>query len=199
MTQNSRTDINENTSPSLQRVPKEDLIKKIHDPFMLLMRVSKRWVVQQLQEFSMTLPQFVTLAALAAYKQPCTMSDLTNATIQDAPTTTGVVDRLIKVDLVERTRSQTDRRVVLVKATQPGIELINQIEQKFIRESVPVYAHLTEEELITFERLLRRLLRANMQQYMSPEGADIDAEIERLEQFVKDPISYSKIESSATD
>ena len=162
---------------------------------MLLMRLSKRWVIQQLQAFGLTLPQFVTLAALAAYKQPCTMSDLTNATIQDAPTTTGVVDRLIKMDLVERTRSQTDRRVVLVKVTQPGLDLMVKIEQKLMQEAVPVYAILTEEELVIFEHLLRRLLRANMQQFMSVEGADIDAELEKLEQFVTDPISYAKLEN----
>ena len=178
---------------------KEARVKRIHDTFMLLMRVSKRWFVQQLQSFHLTVPQFVTLAALAAHQQACTMSDLTNVTFQDAPTMTGVIDRLVKANLVQRTRSQTDRRVVLVQATQAGINLVGQIEDHLMEEVLPTYTMLTDEELATFECLLGRLLRIQLQQdNQSLQGADLDAEIERLEQFVRDPISYFKLAPEKT-
>jgi len=188
----------EDTSPVLHVVSKEERVKSIHDTFMLLMQVSKRWLVQRLQVFGLTPPQFITLAALAAHEQACTMSDITNVTFQDPPTTTGIIDRLVKMSLVDRSRSQTDRRVVLVKATQMGVELIDQIEGKLMEVATPTYTLLTEEELITFERLLRRLLRAHLQQYKSLSGTDLDTEIAKLEQFVKDPISYSQLEGSTT-
>lgn len=183
---------------ALQPMSKADRVKRIHDIFMQLMQVSKRWLVQRLQAFGLTPPQFITLAALAAHQQACTMSDITNVTFQDPPTTTGVIDRLVKMDLVERTRSKTDRRVVLVQATQAGIELIEQIEAKLMESATPTYTLLTEEELDTFERLLKRLLRAHLQQYKSLSGSALDAEVEKLERFVKDPISYSKLEGSTT-
>ncbi len=162
---------------------------------MLLMRVSKRWFVQQLQSHSLTLPQFVSLSALAAHQQPCTMSDVTNATFQDPPTTTGVVDRLVKMKLVERTRSKTDRRVVLVQATQTGVDLVNRIETDLMEESAPSYAMLSDEELITFETLVKRLLQIHLQRYMSLGNKAIESEIEKMEQLVNDPIAYSKLEN----
>jgi DNA-binding MarR family transcriptional regulator len=178
---------------------KEEQIKRIHDNFILLMRVVKRWFVQELQSFNLTVPQFITLAALAAHRQPCPMSDLTNVTFVDAPTMTGVIDRLVRMRLVQRTRSEMDRRVVLVRATQPGIELIGQIEQSLMQRMLVGYAQLSDEELTSYEHLLRRLLRIHLGQYMSLQDADLDAEIEKLEQFMRDPITYTKLENEKTE
>ncbi len=176
-------------------ISKEDRIKSIHNNFMLLMRASKRWFGEHLQTFGLTFPQFISLAALAAHKEPCTMSDVTNVTFQDPPTTTGVIDRLVKMKLVQRTRSQTDRRVVLVQATKTGVDLIEEIEGRLMTEATPTYALLTDEELGTFEYLLRRLLRVQLQNFMSIPDSAIDAELEKLEHFVNDPIAYSKLEN----
>jgi DNA-binding MarR family transcriptional regulator len=170
---------------------REEHIQRIHDTFMLLMRLSKRWFVQRLQSYGLTLPQFMTLAALAAHEEACTMSDLTNVTFHDPPTMTGVIDRLVKTKLVQRTRSETDRRVVLVKATPTGIDLTNEIKESLMQETLTSYKMLTDEELVTLEQLLRRLLRMHLGQYTSLQ--DVDAEIEKLEHFTKDPINYMKL------
>ena len=174
---------------------KEAQIKRIHDTFTIFMRVSKHWFLQQLHSFGLTLPQFVTLAVLSAHQQACTMRDVTSVTFQDPPTTTGIIDRLVKMGLVQRTRSQTDRRVVLVQATQSGNDLVNRIEECLLQAAAPTYDALSEEELATFEHLLGRLLRVHLQQCMSLKDADLDAEIEKLEHFVKDPIAYMKLEA----
>ena len=173
---------------------RQEQVKQIHDAFMLLMRVSKRWFVQRLQIYNLTLPQFVTLAALAAHSNACTMSDITNVTFQDPPTTTGVIDRLVKTGLVERTRSQIDRRVVLVQATQAGTDLVNQIEKEMMQESTAGYRMMADDELDTLEHLLKKLVRIHLGQYMSLNGTELDAEIAKLEQFTKDPIAYTKLE-----
>ena len=173
---------------------RQEQVKQIHDAFMLLMRVSKRWFVQRLQTYNLTVPQFITLAALAAHNNVCTMSDLTNVTFQDPPTMTGVIDRLVKTGLVERTRSQTDRRVVLVQPTQTGIDLVNRIEEEMMQESTTGYEMMADDELDTLEHLLKRLVRIHLGQYMSLNGSALDAEIAKLEQFTKDPIAYTKLE-----
>lgn len=176
----------------------EAQIKRIHDTFTMFMRISKRWFVQHLQSFGLTLPQFITLATLAAHQQACTMSDLTNVTFQDPPTTTGIVDRLVKSSLIQRTHSQIDRRVVLVEATPAGIDLVNQIEQSLTEAAIPTFSILNGEELANFEYLLGRLMRAHLQQFMAIKDEDVDAEIEKMKQFVKDPIAYMKLEVEKT-
>ncbi len=173
---------------------KEEQIKQIHNGFMLLMRVSKRWFMQRLQIYNLTLPQFVTLVTLASHNNACTMSDLTNVTFQDPPTTTGIIDRLIKMGLVERTRSQTDRRVVLVQVTESGIELADKIETEMMSETLKVYETLGEDELETFGQLLKRLVRIHLGQYMSLNGSALDDELKKLELFTTDPIAYTKLE-----
>ena len=169
-------------------------VKHIHNTFMLLMRVSKRWFVQRLQAHGLTLPQFVTLASLAGHEAPCTMSDLTNVTFHDPPTMTGVIDRLVKMKLVERTRSQTDRRVVLVIPTQDGKELVNEIETNIFSEMSNTYASLSDKQLSDLEQILHSLLRGHLIQYSRLKNTDVDAEIEKLQLFVQDPISYVKSE-----
>ncbi len=171
---------------------KEERIKRIHDTFMLVMRISKRWLVQRLQSFGLTFPQFTTLATLVAHKQACTMSDLTNVTFHDPPTMTGIIDRLVKMNLVQRTRSKTDRRVVLVQAAPTGIDLVDQIKED-VQEVLIGYAALTDDELASLERLLGHLLRMHLGQFMSLPNADLDAKIEELENFISDPICYMKL------
>src|ERR1700752_1318297 len=124
---------------------REERIKTIHDAFFALMWISKRQFAQRLQTFGLTHPQFITLATLTAHKKACTMSDLINVTFQDAPTMTGVIDRLVKMQLVERTRSETDRRVVLVEVTPAGSGLVQQIDEQMLCDATTGFARLTDE------------------------------------------------------
>jgi DNA-binding MarR family transcriptional regulator len=174
---------------------REERIKTIKDAFHFLSWVTLRQFSQLLQPFGLTFPQFIALAALAAHKQACPMRDLISVTFQDPPTMTGIVDRLVKMKLVQRTRSETDRRVVLVQATPSGIDLVNQIDEEVARDAITGYATLTDDELANFEQLLRYKLRMYLGRYKSLPDIELDAEIEQLKHFMSDPIHYIKLEN----
>jgi DNA-binding MarR family transcriptional regulator len=174
---------------------REEQIRAIHDAFIALMWISRRQFGQRLQTFGLTHPQFITLAALVAHKQACTMTDLINVTFQDAPTMTGVIDRLVKMKLVGRTRSEVDRRVVLVQATSVGVDLVNQIENEILCDDFSSYANLTDEDLLAMEQLIRHILRAHLGRYTSLQESDLDAEIEKVRRFKRDPIQYAQLET----
>ncbi|MBE7551535.1 MAG: MarR family transcriptional regulator [Anaerolineales bacterium] len=161
---------------------------------MALMWISKRQFAHRLQKFGLTHPQFMTLATLTAHAEACTMRDLINVMFQDAPTMTGVIDRLVKMKLVERTRSEVDRRVVLVKATPAGSELARQIEEQTLCDAEIGFAKLTDEDLSALEQLLRYILRMQIGRFTSLSDADLDAEIEKLRRFRRDPIHYARLE-----
>jgi DNA-binding MarR family transcriptional regulator len=173
---------------------REERIRAIHDAFIALMWVSKRQFAHRLQAFGLTHPQYMTLATLTAHQEACTMSDLINVTFQDAPTMTGVIDRLVKMKLVERTRSETDRRVVLVQVTPAGVELAGQIDEQTLCDAESGFASLTDEDLSALEQLLRYILRMQIGRYTSSADANLDAEIEKLRLFRRDPIYYAKLE-----
>jgi DNA-binding MarR family transcriptional regulator len=141
------------------------------------------------------MPQFFALSALTAHQQPCTMRDLTNVIFQDPPTMTGIVDRLVRMKLVERTRSEADRRVVLVQPTPAGIELFTRINDEIMRDEVTAYTELSDDDLIALENLLRFKIRMHLGRYKSLQDEDLDAEIENLQRFIQDPIYYTKLQN----
>lgn len=172
---------------------REEKIKKIKDTFVSLMWVATRHFSQWIQTFGLTHPQFFTLSSLACHKEPCTMRDLTDVTFQDPPTMTGIIDRLVKIKLVERTRSETDRRVVLVQATQAGVDLVNKIKEEATEEDIKAYATLTNEELDALQQSLYYMLRLHVGRYTSLKGEELDAEVIQLLNFRGSPIHFMKV------
>ena len=182
---------------TVMSVAREERIKRIRDTFIMLAWVLARQLSQELlQRFGLTLPQFVALAALAGCKEACTMSDLTRVTLQDAPTMTGITDRLVKMKLVERTRSETDRRVVLVQATPAGIELLNRIRDEVLDRARTGYLALAENDELAdldrllefFEQSLEYLLRVHLKRRHALDAPELDVEIEKIRSFLKNPI-----------
>ncbi len=178
---------------------RENKIKVIKDIFISLMIIAKRHFAQRLQPHSLTHAQFITLVALSAHQEPCTMSDLTFATLQDAPTMTGIVDRLIKINLVERTRSEIDRRVVLVQPSMEGMALVKKIEEEFLQDALVGFLTLTNEDLERIEQLLMCLMRTYSQRHLPLEDSNLEETIEKFKVFSSDPIAYAKLLNGKDD
>lgn len=72
------------------------------------------------QEFAITLPQFDVLAELDYVSKPLTMTELSTQLMVSNGNITGVVDRLVRDDYVERLPSPSDRRVQLITLSKKG-------------------------------------------------------------------------------
>ncbi|MBN1991263.1 MAG: MarR family transcriptional regulator [Anaerolineae bacterium] len=175
-------------------ISREERIRAIKDSFHYLMWVALRQLTHLLQPFGLTFPQYITLASLAAHQQACPMRDLTNVTFQDPPTMTGIIDRLVKMELVQRSRSEVDRRIVLVEATPAGMNLVKRINAEMVQDALTGYARLSDDELAMLEQLFTHKLRMHVGRYKSLAADEWDAEIEKLRRFVSDPIHYAKLE-----
>jgi len=69
------------------------------------------------------------------------------AALRVTPTnTTGIVDRLLKRGLITRTVSPDDRRVLLLRTTTRGDELIAELRQKRKERMAELFNHLTDKE-----------------------------------------------------
>ncbi len=77
-------------------------------------------------EFGLTEQQWRVLRVLWEHDQMALLK-LAGLTLISAPSLVGVVDRLQAAGLVTRRRSETDRRVLFVVATQQGHDLKNQV------------------------------------------------------------------------
>lgn len=102
----------------------------------------------------LTMPQFkVLLLASGAGPVPghpgtvgLTVSGIARHLRLSAPTVTGIVDRLVEAELVERGRTAPDRRVVEVTATERGRRLVAEVlsaGEEFLRR---FFAAMDEED-----------------------------------------------------
>lgn len=113
------------------------------------------------KEFGLTEQQWRVLRVLWDIEE-ISHSELARITLIPAPSLVGIVDRLGKLQLVERRQSGLDRRVVLIATTAQGRELREQmmpaVQQSYfeLRDSVDddTWRALVDglEDLVTTER-----------------------------------------------
>ena len=77
-------------------------------------------------EFGLTEQQWRVLRVLWEHEE-IALNELAELTVIRAPSLVGIVDRLTKLDLIARRRSDTDRRIVYVLATGAGRDIEHQI------------------------------------------------------------------------
>lgn len=82
------------------------------------------------------------------------------AALSVTPTnTTGIVDRLLKRGLITRTESPDDRRVLLLRTTPLGDELITELRQKRKERMAELFNRLSEEEAKYMAEALKIMVR----------------------------------------
>lgn len=86
---------------------------------------------------------------------PC--QEIAARMITRVPDVTRLVDRLVEGGLVDRERSEEDRRVVRVRIRPAGLELLARLDGPVSQEPTRLLGALSERELATLNRLLVRI------------------------------------------
>ena len=100
--------------------------------------------------------QYELLAELCAHG-PLQAGELAEAVEASAATVSGMLDHLSEADLVERTRSDTDRRIVVVKVTRRGKRKVEARKALWQARWQGALEGLDDEELQTAARVLERI------------------------------------------
>ena len=97
------------------------------------------------------------------------LADILDASMSNA---TGIIDRMEERGLVERVRVPDDRRIVLVRPTQSGLDLVDEVE------------------LVKNEIMIRALARLDVEQLtrLRAAASDIAAALEA--EMASDPTGY---------
>src|SRR5690606_11103351 len=109
-----------------------------------------------LNSYTITPPQFIALQWLFEHGD-MTIGDLSNKMYLAFSTTTDLVDRMEKNELVMRIREEQDRRVVRIKLLKEGERIIEEVIQKRQDYLQTVLAEFSEEEVQQFSFLLEKL------------------------------------------
>jgi len=106
-----------------------------------------------------TLPQLWALHQVAEH-QTCTMRTLAQALGLKSSTVTGLVDRLVKLGLLKRFNSQTDRRVVLAKITTKGHAILEHLDTERHKSIIHMFQHVSQKERAAYLDIIEKILKA---------------------------------------
>ncbi len=113
-----------------------------------------------LNHYPITAPQFVALQWLLE-KGDMTIGELSSHIHLACSTTTDLVDRMEKNELVERIRDPKDRRIVRIDVLDKGKQIIHEVIEKRQHYLEGVLKNVPEEDVETLNRLLQ-VLHKNM-------------------------------------
>jgi len=86
---------------------------------------------------------------------PC--HEISGRMVTHVPDVTRLTDRLLTMGLVERQRSTEDRRVVLTRITQGGLDVVDELDQPLLELCREQLQHLSDRELSTLIGLLEKV------------------------------------------
>ncbi len=130
-----------------------DIIDNIRRVFQAVNEYSKKAE----RETGLTGPQLWAIKVLAD-GTPLKVSELARRMYLHPATVVGIVDRLEGRELVTRTRSKEDRRVVEIELTERGRELVNQSPEVAQGLLVKGLETLSHEKLVHLEDGLEQLV-----------------------------------------
>lgn len=96
--------------------------------------------------YDTTLPRFDVLATLHATPEGMKMSELSTHLVVSNGNVTGVVDRLVSEGLAERTNMESDRRAFLVRITEKGRVLMDEMTANHLEWIDKLFEDVTETD-----------------------------------------------------
>ncbi|MGC7872822.1 MarR family transcriptional regulator [Desulfosporosinus sp. SYSU MS00001] len=132
-------------------------IAKLFQEIMILFRHNKGNVFE---ESGITMPQMMVMGILGKEKT-LKITELSGKLSLSNSTVSGIIDRLENMGLVERKRSEEDRRVVYVSVSPKFAEIHQRLHQQIVKKISGALSTATsedQEKIIEGLELLKKLL-----------------------------------------
>lgn len=132
-------------------------VSNIEKSLRLISGIIKQKGREILSDYTITPPQFVALQWLFE-EGDMTIGDLSNKIHLACSTTTDLVDRMEKNNLVERVRSPKDRRVVRIHLLEEGKRIIDEVIKKRQDYLEGILSDFTNGDIQSLQTTLELLL-----------------------------------------
>ncbi|MGG0720571.1 MarR family transcriptional regulator [Robertmurraya massiliosenegalensis] len=133
-----------------------EMVAEIEKDLRYIAGIIKQKGREILSNYTITPPQFVALQWLFE-EGDMTIGELSNKMYLAFSTTTDLVDRMEKNELVKRVKDPNDRRVVRIHLLEEGERIIDEVIKKRQVYLQEVLRNFSEEEVITLKDNLMRL------------------------------------------
>lgn len=109
-----------------------------------------------MSKYDLTMPQFNILRILRGAGDVMAVNTIKERMVEKSPNTTRLMDKLIDKGFISRERCENDRRVVYVKITNKGLELLAKLDAAMKKTDL-FPKTLTDEEAQQLSDLLDKL------------------------------------------
>lgn len=109
-----------------------------------------------ISQYDLSMAQFNILRILRGAKDFININTVKERMVEKSPNSTRLMDKLLDKKLIERKRCEIDRRVVYVKISDLGLELLAKIDLT-IEESLLLVNNLDTEEIAQLNNLLDKI------------------------------------------
>jgi DNA-binding MarR family transcriptional regulator len=110
----------------------------------------------ELNKGNVSFPQFFLLTYLSS-EEYLTMSDIAKKMGHSTAAATGLVDRLEKLNYVERVHAAEDRRKIMVRITSKGTELVSKMRTEIANDLAGILAGMDEDQAESVEHTKRAI------------------------------------------
>ena len=119
-------------------------------------RIIRREKIRSSHVCGFTPPQLIVLKYVKE-SDSVTMSDISNEMGLGSSTTSGIIDRLVKQDMLARSRSDSDRRVIYINLTEKAKEMISKIHLNHEVFYQNLFSKLSEGDKEQMTKFLEKL------------------------------------------
>jgi len=138
------------------KVSLHEFADRINDIIPIMIREFAKYQVNELSKGKITLPQFLILGFLEKSGE-AKMSGLANFMAVSTAAMTGTVDRLVRYGYVTRELEPEDRRVIKIKITLKGRELIKKINSQRRQMIIDIFGKISEGDRSDYLRVLTKI------------------------------------------
>lgn len=118
---------------------------RMNEVMPVLIKEFARRQTDELVKGKITLPQFLILDFLHK-KDKSKMKDMAYFMGVTTAAMTGIVDRLVREDYVERVYDSKDRRIIRIKLTSKGTKIIEKINQQRHQMIIKIFGKISPRE-----------------------------------------------------
>lgn len=133
-----------------------EIVAQLEKDLRYISSIIKQKGRELLTDYSITPPQFVALQWLFE-EGDMTIGDLSNKMYLACSTTTDLINRMEKTDLVIRVRDQNDRRVVRIHLLDKGANIIDEVIKQRQLYLQSILRDFSNEEALTLRNHLSKL------------------------------------------
>ena len=122
----------------------------------VLMREFARKQPAEVYKGKVTLPQIIVLQHLVS-KEPVNMTNIANFMQVSTAAATGIIDRLVKSGYVHRVFDQQDRRIIKIKITPKGLDLMKKLANERRKMVIHIFSKISDKDRQDYLRILIRI------------------------------------------